>query len=97
MKRYTEEVNDVIIALESRRLWVFQGLYWLAAIILAVFDGSVPGSNPPVNLVLRDRATGAILYCNGPLQEEEAVHSAKEAARVIAALGVQGYVRRERA
>jgi hypothetical protein len=72
-----------------------QGVYWLIVSAIALFDGSFAGTDPPLDLVLRDPHDRRVLYRRGPLHGAEAVEDSKEAARVIQVLGVQGYIDRE--
>ena len=86
----------MVVSLESGRLRLLGGIYWLVSLAAVVFDGSFVGSDPPLNLVIRDQRTRVILHSEGPYAGAEAVNAAKEAARVIGVLGVQGYLNRER-
>jgi len=72
-----------------------QGLYWLVTSAIAIFDGSYVDSDPPLDLVVRDRRTGKVVHKAGPYHGAQAVQEAQEAARAIRGIGIQGYVRRE--
>jgi hypothetical protein len=95
VRKYIEVTDDAEITLESSRNPVLQGLYWLISSAIVLFDGSYVGTDPPMDLVVRDREGHRVLYRKGPLHGADAVSEAQEAARVIRVVGVQGYVARE--
>lgn len=84
-----------MITLESARNPLLQGVYWLITSAIVLFDGSYVGTDPPLELVVRDRQSHRVLYRKGPFHGTEAVNEADEAARVINVLGIRGYVDRE--
>jgi hypothetical protein len=96
VKKYTEITDETEITLEASRHWPHQAVHWLITTLIVLFDGSFMGEEPPMDLVVRDRRTGKKVYTSGPFTGAEAVNEAQEAARVIRALGIQGYVDRER-
>jgi hypothetical protein len=96
VKHYQIELDDVVIRLESSRMWLLQGVYWLITTLLVLFDGSFAGTDPAVEVVIRDKGTRRKLYKEGPYFGSAAVAAAEEAARVIRVMGVDGYIRRER-
>jgi hypothetical protein len=89
--------DDAEITLEANRSPLLQGAYWLITAAIALFDGSFVGSDPPLDLVVRERPSGRIVYRKQSLHGAEAESEAQEAARVIRVMGVQGYVDRESA
>lgn len=95
MRKYAEITDEAEITLEANRNPVLQVVYWLMTAAIALFDGSFVGSDPPVDLVVRDRPSGRIVYRKESLQGAEAVSEAQKAARAIRVIGVQGYVDRE--
>jgi hypothetical protein len=64
--------------------------------LIVIFDGSFVGTDPPLRLVVTDRRTGRTAYSSGPWRGAQAVNEAKEAARVIRVMGIEGYIDRER-
>jgi hypothetical protein len=96
MQKYTEVTDEAEISLDASRNRLMQGAYWVIAGVVAVFDGSFVGSDPPLDLVVRDRRTGKVVHRAGPFHGEDAIHEAKEAARSIRVIGIEGYVNRER-
>ena len=96
MKRYTELTADAEITLEARRLWPLQAFWWIVSAVVFIFDGSPPDANSPLNVTVRDRRSNRVVYSKGPYIGAEAVAAAKEAARVIGSLGLQGFLNRER-
>jgi hypothetical protein len=95
MKKYTELTDEAEITLDASRDWLRQGVYWVATTAAVVFDGSFIGSDPPLDLVVRERSTGKVVHMAGPYHGAEAVQEAQEAARVIRVIGIQGYVNPE--
>ena len=89
--------DEAEITLEANRNPLLQGAYWLITAAIALFDGSFVGSDPPVDLVVRERSSGRIAYRKQSLHGAEAVSEAQEAARAIRVIGIQGYVDRESA
>ena len=49
-----------------------QGVYWVLTAAIAIFDGSYAGSDPPLDLVVRDRRTGKVVHKAGPYHGAEA-------------------------
>jgi hypothetical protein len=96
MEKYTEVTDEAEISLDASRSRLMQGAYWAIAAVVALFDGSFVGSDPPLDLVVRDRRTGKVVYKAGPYHGADAVQQAREAARSIRVIGIQGYVNRER-
>jgi hypothetical protein len=95
VRKYAELAEDAEITLESSRNPALQGAYWLITAAIALFDGSFMGTDPPVDLVVRERPSGRIVYRKQSLHGADAVSEAQEAARVIRVIGVRGYVDRE--
>ncbi len=95
MRKYTLVTDDAEVTLESDRNPLVQGAYWLIVTAIGLLDGSFAGTDPPLDLVLRDPNDRHVLYRRGPFHGSEAVEEAQEAARVIRSLGVQGYIDRE--
>jgi hypothetical protein len=96
MEKYTEVTDEAEISLDASRNRLMQGVYWAIAAAVALFDGSFVGSDPPLDLVVRDRRTGKVVHKAGPYHGADAVQQAHEAARSIRVIGIQGYVNRER-
>ena len=95
MTKYTELTDEAEISLDASQHWLMQGVYWVLTAAIAIFDGSYAGSDPPLDLVVRDRRTGKVVHKAGPYHGAEAVQEAQEAARAIRVIGIQGYVNRE--
>jgi hypothetical protein len=96
MKKFTELTDEAEISLDASRNRLLQGVYWAVTAAVALFDGSYVGSDPPLDLVVRDRRSGKVAYKAGPYHGAEAIQEAQEAARSIRVIGIQGYVNRER-
>ena len=95
MKEYSELTDEAEVSLVSSRNRLVQGVYWLVTSAIAIFDGSYIGSDPPLDLVVRDRRTGQVVHKAGPYHGAQAVREAQETARAIRVIGIQGYVNRE--
>jgi hypothetical protein len=95
MMKYTELTDEAEISLDASRNRLLQVVYWVVTAAVALFDGSYVGSDPPLDLVVRDRRTGKVVHKAGPYHGAEAVQEAQEAARSIRVIGIQGYVNRE--
>jgi hypothetical protein len=95
MTKYTELTDEAEISLDASQHCLMQGLCWVLTAAIAMFDGSYAGSDPPLNLIVRDRRTGKIVHKAGPYHGAETVQEAQEAARSIRVIGIQGYVNRE--
>jgi hypothetical protein len=96
MEKYVELTDQAEISLDASRNRLIQGAYWAVTAVVALFDGSFIGSDPPLDLVVRDRRTGKVVHKAGPYHGADAVQQAQEAARSIRVIGIQGYVNRER-
>jgi hypothetical protein len=95
VKKYMELTDEAEIALEANRNAVLQGLYWVVAAAIAIFDGSFAGTDPPLEMVVRDRSTGQVVHRAGPFYGATAVQEAHEAAGAIRVIGIEGYLHRE--
>jgi hypothetical protein len=96
MNKYTELTDEAEISLNASRNRLVQGVYWVVTAAIVLFDGSYVGSDPPLDLVVRNRRTGKVVHKAGPYYGAEAVQEAQGAARAIRVIGIQGYVNRER-
>jgi hypothetical protein len=93
---YRQAVGDAIVALEPHSGWR-QGIHWVISGLLAIFDGDTPEPAPKsAKVVIKSSESGRLLYSEGPYDSEVAQLVADEAVRVIRALGVDGYIRRDR-
>jgi hypothetical protein len=93
---YRQAVGDAIVALEPYSGWR-QGIHWVITALLAIFDGDTPETGPKsAKVVIKRSDSGRLLYSEGPYDSEVAQLVADEAVRVIRAMGVDGYIRRER-
>ena len=54
MRKYTLVTDDAEVTLESDRNPLVQGAYWLIVTAIGLLDGSFAGTDPPLDLVLRD-------------------------------------------
>jgi hypothetical protein len=93
---YRQAVGDAIVALEPHT-GLRQGIHWVITALLAMFDGDTPETGPKsAKVVIKSSGSGRLLYSEGPYDSEVAQLVADEAVRVSRAIGVDGYMRRER-
>jgi hypothetical protein len=93
VKRYELTADDALIRLEPSHSGM-RGFYWLFNVVVFFLDGWLD-ADTPLDLVIRDPDSRAVLYRKGSFSGAEAIAAATEAKRVIDSLGVDGYVRRE--